>query len=32
MDLSLEKTLQAVKKEIEALKEKFNKFADENHS
>jgi predicted Rossmann fold nucleotide-binding protein DprA/Smf involved in DNA uptake len=29
MDLSLEKTLQAVKKEIEALKEKFNKFIDE---
>jgi len=28
MDLSLEKTLKAVKKEIEALKEKFNKFAD----
>jgi hypothetical protein len=28
MDLSLEKTLKAVKKEIESLKEKFNKFTD----
>lgn len=28
MELSLEKTLKAVKKEIESLKEKFNKIAD----